>query len=332
MRIVTALIVCACLSTAARAEELLFANGNHVVGKLVKTTEDSVTFQSADGSTMTVPAAQLLPTSFYHLRNLEVGDDAAARLSLAQYAMAHKLYHQARAQFLRAHEIDPDAAKAFKEKHLDEIHEGLAALLLEQARTAFANGDLRSARTQCTTLVAQYHDTKAAPDAQALLEKIQGAIDGTRAREQKEREANMKEEEHQALAPAVSDLRWGDQIRNKAVNEQGPTQAKNLFDEAGAKYRLAVERLEKLAKSDDTALAGEAQKLLKDAQHSGVECFIHAGEYYISRGNANEAQAEARKALEVEPDSAAAQSLLNEARNYNGSGSYWGVRWRGRAR
>ena len=109
-RLLVALLALAC---AALADELCFHDGTYVDGKILSTTASSVTFQPDGGATMTVLASRLDPRSFYHLRNKSLGDDAKGRLALAQFAFDHKMYRQARVQFVRFRKLDPASADAF---------------------------------------------------------------------------------------------------------------------------------------------------------------------------------------------------------------------------
>lgn len=319
----------------AHGDELCYSDGSYVDGKVILTTADSVTFQAATegAAAITVPAARLDPRSFYQLRNtfldsthavLNAGDDAKARLALAQFAFDHRMYRQARAQFRRFRKLDPASADAFIKAHGQEIHEGIAQLLMEDARDCDACGNTAAAREHCTTLLALYPDTKAAKDATTMLDTIQAKIDAERAREAGERAKRLDAEREAKLEPAEDDLKWGDTIRNRAL-QQGPTQEKNTLDAAAAKYKLAINRLDEMMKGTDDVLKKEAAPLLATANASAVNCFVSNAQYYLSRGDYPRAQQEAKSALAIDPNATAAQSVIDEAKP--DGGGYWGRPW-----
>jgi len=317
------------LAAIALGDELCFSDGNYLEGKIVSTTDISVTFQPAtDGAApMTVKASRLDPRSFYHLRTETVGDDAKGRLALAQFAFDHRMYRQARVQFRRYRKLDQAGADAFIKAHGQEIHEGIAEILLADARDADSCGNITAAREHCTTLLALYPDTKAAEGAKTMLDTIQGKIDAERAREDADRTKRLDAERQAMLQPAEDDLKWGDTIRNRALQESGQTQEKNTLDQAAAKYKLSINRFEELMKtSPDAELKAEVKPLLARAKESAVNCYVSNAQYYLSRGNYPRAQEEAKSALALDPNAAAAQSVIEEARPGDGGG-YWGRPW-----
>ncbi len=313
------------LVAIAFGDELCYHDGSYVDGKVVSTTADSVTFEPAGGAAITVPAARLDPRCFYHLRNDAVGDDAKGRLALAQFAFDHGMWRQSRAQFQRFRKLDPASADAFIKSHGLEIHEGIAECLLEDATADADNGNLPAAREHCTTLLSLYPDTRAATGAKALLDTVQGKIDAQRAQYQAERAKRLDAEREATLQPAEADLKLGDTIRNRALQKTG-TEEKDTLDEAAAKYKLAIHRLEELLKtSKDDVLKQEAAPLLATAKASAVSCYVSNAQYYLSRGDYPRAKQEAKNALALDPNAAAAQSVIGEA-NPDGGG-YWGRPW-----
>lgn len=312
------------LVALAHGDELCYSDGNYIDGKVVSTTADSVTFQAEGAAAMTVPATRLDPRCFYNLRNNSVGDDAKGRLALAQFAFDHRMYRQARTQFRRFRKLDPASADVFIKTHGQEIHEGLAQLLMEDARDCDACGNIAAAREHCTTLLALYPDTKAAKDATTMLDTIQSKIDAQRAHDQAERGKRLDAEREAKLEPAEDDLKWGDTIRNRAL-QQGPTQEKNTLDAAAAKYKLAIGRLDEMMKGTDDVLKKEAAPLLATANASAVNCFVSNAQYYLSRGDYPRAQQEAKNALAIDPNATAAQSVIDEAKP--DGGGYWGRPW-----
>ncbi|HEX5135647.1 MAG TPA: hypothetical protein VFY93_01655 [Planctomycetota bacterium] len=315
------------LSGAALADdELCFSDGTFIDGKVVSTTADSITFQPDGGAAMTVAASRLDPRCFYHLRNNAVGEDANGRLALAQYAFDHGMYRQARVQFRRFRKIDPAAADAFLKAHGQEIHEGIAQCTLEDARADAENGNLPAAREYCASLLALYPDTKAAGETRTLLESVQGEIDAQRAKYQAERAQRLDAEREEKLQQAEEDLKWGDTIRNRALEKTG-TEEKDTLDEATHKYKLAIGRLEEILKtSTDDTLKAEAEPLLKTAKASAVNCYVNNAQYYLSRGDYPRAKAEAKNALSLDPNAAAAATVIEEA-NPDGGGGYWARPW-----
>jgi tetratricopeptide (TPR) repeat protein len=306
-------------------DELCYHDGSYVDGKIVSTTADSVTFEPAGGAAITVPATRLDPRCFYHLRNETVGDDAKGRLALAQFAFDHGMWRQSRAQFQRFRKLDPTAADAFIKTHGQQIHEGIAECLLQDAKDCDECGNLPAAREHCTTLLALYPDTRAAEGAKTMLDTIQGKIDAQRSKEQAERAKRLDAERQGKLQQAEEDLKWGDTIRNRALQKTG-TQEKDTLDEATHKYKLAINRLEEIVKtSTDDALKKEAAPLLAQAKESAVNCYVSNAQYYLSRGDYPRAKQEAKNALALDSNAAAAQSVIGEA-NPDGGG-YWGRPW-----
>jgi len=322
-RLFTAFLALACI---CYADELCFHDGTYVDGKIVSTTADSVTFQPDNGAAITVPASRLDPRSFYHLRNESIGDDAKGRLALAQFAFDHKMYRQARVQFRRFRKLDPTAADAFIKEHGQEIHEGIAQCLLEDAQQVAGMGNLPAAREDCTSLLALYPDTRAAAEAKTLLDTVQGKIDGQRAQYQAQRAKRLDAERQAKIQQGEDDLKWGDTIRNRALQQTGPTQEKNTLEEAAAKYKLAIGRFEEILKtSEDEELKKEATPLLAESKKSAVNCYVSTAQYYLSRGNYPRAKEAANDALALDPDAMAAKSVIEEAVP-DGNG-YWGRPW-----
>ncbi len=314
------LLVC-----VAFGDELRYQDGTRAEGKVVSTTADSVTFEPDGGTAITVPAAKLDPRCFFQLRSATVGDDAKGHLALAQFAFDHQLYPQARTQFLKFRKLDPTAADAFIKANGQEIHEGSAQCLLKDAKTAEQDGNLPAAREHCSSLLALYPDTKAAEEAKALLETVQGKIDAQRAEYQAERAQRLDKERQEKLLQGEEDLKWGDTIRARALRKTG-TEEKDTLDEAAHKYKLAIERFEGIVKtSTDEVLKKEAAPLLATAKTSAVNCYVSNAQYYLSRGDYPRAKQEAKNALALDPDAADAQSVIDEA-NPDGGG-YWGRPW-----
>jgi len=307
-------------------DELCYSDGSYVDGTVVSTTADSVTFQPEGGAATTVAASKLDPRSFYDLRNETVGDDAEGRLALAKFAFDHRMFRQARTQFRRFRKLDPASADAFIKENGHLIHEGIAQCLLEDARDADASGNLPAAREHCTTLLALYPDTRATGDAKTLLDTVQGKIDAQRAQYQADRAKRLDADREAKLEQAEEDLKWGDTIRNRALQESGATAQKNTLDEAAHKYKLAIERLEEIAKtSTDEQLKQEAAPLLAQAKESAVDCYVSNAQYYLSRGDYPRAQQEAKNALALDPNATEAQSVIDEAKP--DGGGYWGRPW-----
>lgn len=324
-RIVPLLLV---LAGIAFGDELCYSDGNYVDGTVVSTTADSVTFQPAasGAAAITVPAARLDPRCFYNLRNDAVGDDAKGRLALAQFAFDHDMWRQARVQFRRFRKLDPASADAFIKEHGLQIHEGVAECLLKDAQDADESGNLPAAREHCATLLALYPDTRAAEAAKTMFDAIQGKIDAQRAQDQAERAKRLDADRQSKLLQAEEDLKWGDTIRSRALRKTG-TEEKDTLDEAAHKYKLAINRLEEIEKtSKDEVLTKEAAPILRTAVESAVNCYVSNAQYYLSRGDYPRAQQEAKAALAIDPNAAAAQSVIDEAKPGDGGG-YWGRPW-----
>ena len=107
-------VVLFCLLAAnlhlAQADSITLKDGHMLIGDIVKTTNDSLTFKyqagDDDEKTVTFRAEDLDPHSFYAARSEDLPEDPEAYISLAKYCAENRMfsrcmvtYEQARAKF-----------------------------------------------------------------------------------------------------------------------------------------------------------------------------------------------------------------------------------------
>ncbi|MHC4938731.1 MAG: hypothetical protein ACYTHK_07160 [Planctomycetota bacterium] len=325
MRTVLTLGLLAALSLAS--DRLIFDDGHMVTGKVVSTTATSVTFQpeKEGAEPVTVGAEALDPFNFYSIRERTMDprsiDD---RLALATFALDHRLYKRARIQARAADEIDKAKVDAWVQTHRKAIREGLAELLLQEARDLLRKDKLFEARGHISMILTRYPDTRAAESARDLLDTVQSKIGRRRTHGRSTRERIPEEKREQYLAPAIKDIEAGESANHNALKQPLDSKSMSGFMTAGRLFDNAVNKLEALIKgSKDEALTKEAKELLNRAKVGGCEAYVNQSEWYLSRGNGSKAAQAANRALKHRPESTAAQSARARAKNPEPYG--WGV-------
>lgn len=160
---------------AAEKVDLLFEDGHVLRGEVLSTTRNSVQFKYKSGdetSVRTFDAAELDPHSYYEIRVLNIGDDAAEHLALARFAIDHDMFSQARMLYERAKRLDAALVSSFDKKDLPKILDGTAERLVDRARVLLEIDDLDGAESNASIVLTYFSTTDAAGAARDLINDI----------------------------------------------------------------------------------------------------------------------------------------------------------------
>ncbi|HVG93326.1 MAG TPA: hypothetical protein VND21_02680, partial [Planctomycetota bacterium] len=149
MRWIPCLLVAAALSVAlarpARADDILLEDGTVYQGTVKEIDGKNVTFEivmkGGRTVTMKLPSQRFDATYLYGLLDTKAGKDAKAHVDVALWAAERGLFSRAKAQMLKAEEIDPAFIAGLREGKFPQIREGLATQLF-----ASAEGDVKAGR------------------------------------------------------------------------------------------------------------------------------------------------------------------------------------------
>lgn len=315
-------------ATAGAQDRLIFDNGHMIRGKLLKTTKDSVSFQpeKEGAAAVDVAATSLDPFNFYSMRERTLDPKSAQdHLDLASYMLQHRFYKRTRIQARAAQELDVKLTEAWVKKNRAEIREGLAALMVQEARMHASKDQLKTAKSHLAAVLTRYPDTRAAQSARSELDRIQTKMNRERRRGHAKRETGMSDEKRkQYVDAAVKQLEYAEQLEFESLKNPLSTKSLFGFHKAAQEFDGAFAKLDSLVKSTkDADLLKEATRLRDRAADGACGAHINVGEYYLSRGKAQNGMTAARKALKYRPGSTAARALRARAANPEPYG--WGV-------
>lgn len=160
----------------AQADSITLKDGSMLIGDIVKTTNDSLTFKyqagDDDEKTVTFRAEDLDPHSFYAARSEDLPDDPEAHISLAKFCAENRMFARCMVTYEQARAKFPDVMEEFHNNERVTYREDYAARLLEGALKARERGNLKVAEEEIQIIMTYLHDTKAGEEAKALIKKI----------------------------------------------------------------------------------------------------------------------------------------------------------------
>jgi tetratricopeptide (TPR) repeat protein len=324
----------------AEKEEIILRDGKTGFVEVLETTADSVKVAfKKDGAdiSLTVKAASIDPHSFYAIRGKYMEKTAANHFALAIYCAENALYNRAQHQFDVAESIDPEYVK--KQKAVPELREGVAETIMTRAEQNFHAGKLDLAKEEVQRVLTHLPDTSAAEDARSLLTVIAKREAEIEVEEDAEAVAKLDEEKQKEadelmkkLKPAKMSYEYGKELAARGLKETSQSKAKKAFDAAGDEFVKALKKArEILTQEGFEDVAGRWAAAEKRAMGEAVEAYINAGRICIARNSYTEAGEYARKALDVDPTSAAAKEFQNTVDMGAAMSSDWGARGINRA-
>jgi len=309
---------------APQQEAVILKNGNSIMGKVVTSTDKSVTLEypaETGNATITLSAADLDPYSFYAIRSAAIGEkDAQARVKLAIYCAENGLYSRARMEYERAQAIDP-AIKAQVEPQLPGIRARIAADVLERAKKSLENGDLGAAQRDVSDILTLAGDTPAAKEAEELIGPIEQRIierdnkNRTEAYAKMEKQADeaarkKSEERYATVEPIEKNILAAEQDNMKGLRAARSGTALDQFKDAAAKFEKALASIQDLEKKDPHPdLLAMTAPLKERATRDAVAAHLNAGSVYLTRSSFPDAMKSANAALSLDPENSQALSF-----------------------
>ena len=312
------LVLTLLLSPAAAAQHELVLKDHHLLmGKVLSSTPDSVTFQHDIGGkqeTVVFKADELDPHSFYIIRKDAIGtdgSDAQAHVQLAKYCQANGLFTRARNQWILAARIDPslqtqsDAARTSAEA-------GEAAQLLATAKAQQALGQTDEAWDTTLSIIRFFPSSPSANEARALSGQLFDKI----VSDKKVREAAL---EKKVAGHAMSEesgriqsmMQRAAAQNSQALKDNDLSRSLREYEGAAQTYEEVLRDLKQLSEKygKDPSVSKEIAGMMSSAQEEAVDVYINAGSVYLTRTDYQGALKEANLALAVDPESASAKSF-----------------------
>jgi len=306
-------------------EAVMLRDGRRLEGEILGSTDDSVTLKfnyAGSVATTTLSAANLDPRSFYEIRSATMEDDAKSHVALARFAAENGMYTRASVHFHRAKQLDPTYVEELERTVVPEVREQIAQKMLDDAKKALDKGDLLEARHQLSDLLALLPDSKAAADARTIVDEIiTRAIADVRSKVAQAAKdaaagdaaasAEAQKEATEIVEPAMKLVERGRQLESRALVESKQSQALDMFDAAISSFERARAEIANLRKAnaEKPAVVATIDALDRQLVDEIVEAHVHKGGVYLGRGSHNNALAEARAALTVDPGSSYAMSF-----------------------
>jgi len=175
MRTMSILVVLALTLGAARGDVVRLRNGNKFEGKIVEEGAEEVKIRTREGTTLTIPRADVAgmersegSLEAYTKAAAKLGEnDAQGHLDLADYCLKQQLPSQALAELRRVLEIDPKNAAA--KAKLVPILDQKAASLLKGAKSLQEEGEYDQAEKPLLKILEDYPESSLAASAQHQL-------------------------------------------------------------------------------------------------------------------------------------------------------------------
>jgi tetratricopeptide (TPR) repeat protein len=303
------------------------------------TTVDSVTFKytlpSGPTATMRLKANQLDPYSFYTVRKAHMEQTVENHLALAKFCMNNDLFARAQIQIGKARALDPEKVKEIGDD--PEVQEAIGQKLLTYIAQELKAGNMEEAEKWIAILLTKLPETKAAETARENLDKVDEAREAKQAREAADRDAVIEAQADEAkkkaarekaaqLAPIYKHIDAGEKMYSASLRQKSSSQNQKGLEQAGMHFESAIKQIDALRKriGDNP----ELDQLEAESKADAIKCYIGAGNVDLSRGSFNQADRWARRALSVDPDSAAAKDF--QTRVVTASSMSGGFGWGGR--
>jgi tetratricopeptide (TPR) repeat protein len=324
-------------------------NGKSITGKVVESTDDSVTFTfKSNGTdvTSTLRARELEPSSFYAIRSASLTDSATDHLALAKYIADQGMYAQARMHYEIARSLDPAMIADFDKEELPKIKNGIAARLLASAKRNVERDKLDDAKRDLSTILTLAYETTSAPEAKTLIDNVyrelgrRSLAEASGQREQKDAAATKKfeDDQKQAFGPMLEAQERGRKLNGEGLqNTKSQTEAMQSFKSAAEQFKRGLQRLDTVEKDrgKDPDWAPVIGKYRESLTQELVDALVNAGNVALGRSAIPDAREFADQALAADPQSSYAQSFRASVEAAANSSDRWPKRWtqgRGRGR
>lgn len=287
---------------------IMLRDATMVTGQLLSCTDTELTGITEDGEEKTFKREELAPSSWYAVRTRTAGEDAKARLELAKFCLANSMSGNAENEAARALALDPSLAEA--KTVLDQAREDRAATLLVIARNAQKRGNDSSALRVGRQILLEFGSTKAAAEAQALIDAIASKADAA---------AEMHQEINQPLTDAQidkmrdSDPRYQDVQKHlksarastqKGFTAKGSNAVEQAFRSAIDDYRDIVAVCDKVLvdEKDQPVVVKRVTAFREKIVNEQVEAYVNLAGFFTSRTSFPDATKIIREGLSKFPD------------------------------
>ncbi|MBI1852108.1 MAG: hypothetical protein HYR85_17350 [Planctomycetes bacterium] len=298
-------------ASSAQAERVVLRDGRAVDGKVLDVNEREVAIELVVGGSPARTAfsrEEIEPHAYYALARSRIQPtNARARLALARYCADHGLLSQARmeAESAVAHDrsLEVEASAI-----LDDVDRKLPDALLDWARSLAAKHDAAGARMQLDRLVTRYPDSRAAADAQSLLEQISVDETAAMARERDRKMARLENATAQRVAAQLDPIvklaqRAADFDRRGLQSAAKQNQALGLFEQSVSTGRDALSKIEQLKRehAERPAVVEALDELDREVRGQVVQSYLNVSSIHVARRAFPRALEATAAALDVAP-------------------------------
>ena len=288
------------------AQTLELHSGEVVIGRIIDVDENAVKIGVAfpEASIRSIARADIEPRSVYAVLAARMDqEDAKAHLDLAVTCRDLGLFALAIAEAREASRRDPKLS-ATVDKLIPDLRRRIAAEILQQAESDFADERSGSARLAAHVVARDYEDTAAAKGAQRLLKKIAARI-GPVPREVTAKEAD------EAVTAARHDLERTE--KDTATPAHGTMRDQRALQRAIARLEKTWERIGNLVgpRGNATPVAGSTSaptpadrlsSVQAELRHRLTGAYLSLGTIYLQRRALPDADEWCNKACELDPD------------------------------
>lgn len=292
----------------APRHELVMSDHHIIMGIVVSSTEDSVTFEHTVGETKdttTYSVDVIDPHSFYLVRKEAVGDDAAAKVVLGEFCMAHGLFTRARNQFIEAHRLDSSIDMTAQ---IAASRGSTAEGLLADAQQLIEKGDAHGAYRKARAILRSFPKTTSAAKARKMVTGLSTRFDEQFAAQQTAEEGKVWEKK---LDEVRGMIRRAAQDDTRGNSQESMATGERFFKTSSRIYADAMKKLDALAKQakGNAELEATIADLRGHSKDGLVAVQMDVGSIYAGQTNYAMAAAAVNKALAVDPDNSEAKSL-----------------------
>lgn len=308
---------------------ILLKDGSTLRATVVSTDDDSVRVQIPRSGGLKVTrnyhVSDLDPYSYFEIRSMDIGEDPAAHLRLIRFCIDHQMYTRGYYTYERLKAIDPVYVEHFEREELPALREKIGEELIESGKEALDEGRLDDARSDLAFVITRLEGTEVAQKARLLVdilaqkrtESEKAARDGMIAKlktERKEAELKAYQETLKILEPAQKLIDRGRKKNQEALKNDRGRAAVKKYEGAANDFKQAVRQLDSLMKrhEGDANIRSMISDLRGTAVNEAVGAYINAGRVYMNRTSFRNAENCANKALDVDPDNAAAAAFRAE--------------------
>lgn len=305
----------------AEKEQVMLSDGITGMAEIIETTPDSIHAKFSKGEAV-LQAARLDPHCFYQIRLKHMEHTAENHVRLAVFCAENGLLNQARLQMKVARAIDPEVdAKIAADA---DIREKVAQRLAEAAKRHFEKGDLNTAHELVAVIATRLGETSLTERAIEVLDLLEEKM---AARDEAEAAARVKavenaadaeakaaiEARHAVLVPMEKEQAAARKKTSHGLRQQNKTAAKNAFESAATAFRKILPDVARArtGAAEDPELMAMLAEFEEEVRADAAQAHVHAGNVELGRSAFDQAEEQAKQALEVHPDDRRARALLD---------------------